>query len=204
MARRVRMSAAERRSAILAAALGVLGDRGYHGTSLDEIARAAGVSKALIYEHFSSKRELHAALMQEHIGALFGRLQANAERGGTGAERLRGGIDAFFCWVEDGREAFRVLFRDIADPELAEGMQVVRAQVLGVIKVLMAADPDVPPAAERTMEIFGVQLAGGMQALAAWWEDHPDVPRAELVDRAMDLCWHGLDRTSAGAAFSAG
>ena len=80
---RRRLSAPERRRRILAAAQEVFAQRGYHGSSLDEIARASGTSKALIYEHFESKRALHDALLEEHAGALFERFQANAATGAT-------------------------------------------------------------------------------------------------------------------------
>ena len=60
--RRRRMPAAQRREVILAAAEETFARCGYHGASLDDIAHGAGVSKALIYEHFASKRELHASL----------------------------------------------------------------------------------------------------------------------------------------------
>lgn len=78
---RRRMSAAERRGELLNAASEVFGRSGYHGASLDEIAAVAGVSKALIYEHFASKRELHAELVEQHAGEIFRRLAASAEAG---------------------------------------------------------------------------------------------------------------------------
>ena len=187
--RRVRMPAAERRSALLAATLDVMGARGYHGTSLDEIAKAAGVSKALIYEHFGSKREMYGALVTEHVTPLFDALQANTERGGTGSERLRGGIDAFFGWVEDHRQAYKVFIRDIADPELAEALRPVQGKSLGVVAALMGTEPG-----DRRVVLLATQLFGALQALAAWWEDHPDLPREELVDSAMAFCWTGLER----------
>ena len=107
-------------AAILATAEEVFGRRGYHGASLDEIAQAAGISKALIYEHFASKRALHASLLEAHVGEIFLRLQANAESGTTGEERLRGGVDAFLSFVEEHRDAFRALLRDAADPEVSD------------------------------------------------------------------------------------
>ena len=67
------MTADERRGAILQAALDVFARRGYHAASIDEIAQAAGISKALIYEHFPSKRELHVSLLEAEVGELFGR-----------------------------------------------------------------------------------------------------------------------------------
>jgi hypothetical protein len=36
-------------------------------------------------------------------------------------------------------------------------------------------------------------LSGALQGLANWWYDHQDVPRAELVDRAMEFAWVGID-----------
>ena len=48
---------------VLAAAQEVFAQRGYHGSSLDDIAKASGTSKALIYEHFESKSALHDVLI---------------------------------------------------------------------------------------------------------------------------------------------
>lgn len=198
-----RLPAPQRRAAILAAAVEVFGARGYHGASIELIAREAAVSKALIYEHFASKRELHVSLLEEHVGELFGRLQANAAAGATGEERLRGGITAFFAFVEEHREAFRLLFRDAADPEVAGVLEAVQEQVTALLVALMQADPDVATdqlpgtdAAQRSraVELLAVQLSGAMQALAAWWWHHRDVPRDELVDRATDFAWTGLQR----------
>ena len=198
---RSRLPAAERRAELLAAAERVFGELGYHGASIDAIAKAAGTSKALIYEHFDSKRALHASLLEAHVGALFARLAANAATGATGEQRLRGGLDAFFAYVEEHRGAVRLLTRDLADPEVAGAIGAVQQQAAGLLVVLLQADPDaatvrVPgaDAAERgrAIELLAVQLAGAMQALATWWDAHPDVPRSELVDRGLDFAWTGL------------
>ena len=201
---RRRLSAAARRSELLAAASEVFGRRGYHGASLDEIAAAAGVSKALIYEHFASKRELHAELVQVHAGEIFRRLQANADRGETGEQRLRGGIDAFLSFVEEHRDAWRALFRDAADPEVVESISEVRDQAAVVIAGMMAAtggkvDPSVTQEQQALFfEMHSQLLAGAVQVLAHWWTDHPEVPRESVVDRAMEFCWVGLDRVAQG------
>ena len=60
-----RLPAAERRSAIVAAALQVFGSGSYAGSTTAEIARAAGVSEPIIYRHFPSKRELWFACLDE-------------------------------------------------------------------------------------------------------------------------------------------
>lgn len=199
-ARRRRMPAPLRREALLAAAEEVFARSGYHGASLDDIAHAAGVSKALIYEHFVSKRELHASLVTAHVEEIFRRLEANAQAGTTGEERLRGGIDAFLSFVEEHREAWRALFRDAADPEVGDIMQRVQNQGTAVIAALITADPEAPHDHPQAIEMHAALLSGGVQSLANWWHDHQDVPRATLVDRTMDFCWIGIDRVRVSAA----
>ena len=211
--RRRRMPAAQRREVILVAAEETFARSGYHGASLDDIAQAAGVSKALIYEHFESKRELHGSLLDAQAAEIFRRLEAAAARGETGEERLRNGIDAFLRFVEERREAWRALFRDAADPEVAALITRVQTRATGVIARLIAADPDAPAdlgpgAADRAtrIEIHAQMLSGAVQSLATWWHDHREIPRTVLVDRAMEFCWHGAapdaEEAFAGAAAS--
>ena len=194
-ARRRRMPAAQRREVILAAAEETFGRCGYHGASLDDVAHAAGVSKALIYEHFSSKRELHASLLDVHAGAIFDRLEAAVERGETGEQRLRNGIDAFLAFVEEHREAWRALFRDAADPDVAELVASLQLQATAVIARLIASGPRAPLVDDGGpgVEIHAQMLSGAVQSLATWWHDHREVPREELVDRAIAFCWHGVE-----------
>lgn len=196
---RRRLTAQQRRAGILDAALEVFALRGYHGTSIDEIATAAGISKGLIYEHFDSKRELHDTLLETYAGELFRRFQASAEQGGGGEERLRRGVDAFFGFVEEHREAWRALFRDSADPELQPVVDRLQEQATGVIVALSEDDPAVPPGlSPRDLEMHARLLSGACQNLANWWYEHQDVPRRALVDRVAAFAWVGLEQISSG------
>jgi AcrR family transcriptional regulator len=194
---RRRLSAAQRREQILAAAQEVFARHGYHGSSLDEIAHASGTSKALIYEHFESKRELHETLLTEHAGELFDRFAANAARGASGEERLRSGVDAFFGWVQERPDAWRALFRDAADPELSPMIDRLQAQAAQAIAALMP--PGAPDADPLQVEMFGQLTSGACQALANWWGEHPEVPREVLVERVLAFCWTGMERLQGAA-----
>ena len=59
------MKAAERRASILAVAKILFADCGYHGVSVDEIAKRLGVSPAVLYQHFASKVALYEAVLNE-------------------------------------------------------------------------------------------------------------------------------------------
>ena len=194
--RRRRMPAAQRREVILTAAEETFGRSGYHGASLDDVAHAAGVSKALIYEHFSSKRDLHASLLDAHATEIFTRVEAAVARGQTGEQRLRNGIDAFLAFVEEHRDAWRALFRDAADPEVAALVAGVQERATGTIARLIASGPNAPAGGGRGtgVDIYSHMLSGAVQSLATWWQDHREVPREVLVDRAIEFCWHGVAR----------
>ena len=202
---RKRLSGEERRAAILDSALAVFAERGYHATSIDDIAREGGVSKALIYEHFDSKQKLYEELLEQHAGELFERLAAAMEEAGdSGAARLASGLDAFYRFVEEHRVAWRMLFREASDPEMVAVLERIVAQVTGVVAALIAQDPgarssDVDEAArEEGIEMIAQMLVGSVQSLSNWWADHQEVPRERILEMTMDYAWLGLERLSQG------
>jgi AcrR family transcriptional regulator len=199
---RKRLSADDRRAAILDAALEVFSRRGYNGASIDEIATAAGISKALIYEHFPSKRDLHVSLLERHVQEIFIRLAQTADTKDPGEVRLRNGVNAFLEWAETNRDAFRLLFRDTFEPEVASVLDRLQNQATGAIAALMASEPGLQAGESDldlalTIEAMAQQLSGGVQSLAIWWQTHPDLEREWLVDRVMDYAWFGLKRIQA-------
>jgi AcrR family transcriptional regulator len=70
-------------------ALRVFAERGYDGASMDDVARAAGITKASIYHHVSGKEALLDRGLTRALDALFGILQEEAARKGRAVERLR-------------------------------------------------------------------------------------------------------------------
>ncbi|MEA2422339.1 MAG: hypothetical protein QOF55_1438 [Thermoleophilaceae bacterium] len=203
---RRRLSAPDRRAAILDSALEVFSSRGYHAASIDEIAGEAGISKALIYEHFPSKKELHASLLERHTQEIFERLAESAAGPDPGEVRLRAGVDAFLEWAETHPRAFRLLFRDNFEVDVAELLQRLQRQATFAITGLMASEPLAadahPDLSDRdrrlAIEMFAQQLSGAVQSLAIWWAEHPKVQRSHVVDCVMDFAWLGLERVRAG------
>jgi AcrR family transcriptional regulator len=199
------MPATERRAEILEAALEVFAARGYHHSSLEEIASSAGISKALIYEHFPSKRELQAALLQDQVQELFRRLAEAAAAAESGELRLRAGVDAFLGFVEERRDGWRMLFRESTDPDVADALRAMQSQATAVVAALIAAEPDGrsrgAPRRRRAMEMLAQQLTGAIQSLANWWAEHPEVPRRELVEQVMAFAWLGLERLRDGERY---
>ncbi len=201
---RRRLTAEERRAGILDAALAVFSARGYHPSSIDDIAREAGISKALIYEHFESKQGLYADLLERNAAELFERLGAaiGSVEVDSGAIRLATGLDAFFAFVEERRDAWRILFRDTADPETAPVLDRILEQVTGLVAALIAEDPGARAMteddADQAIRLLAQMLVGSVQSVANWWAEHREVPRDQIVEMVMAYAWLGLDRLSRG------
>jgi AcrR family transcriptional regulator len=209
---RRRLTAEERRAGILDAAVQVFSARGYHSSSIDDIAREAGISKALIYEHFESKQGLYADLLERKANELFERLAAALAGVGveSGADRLAAGLDAFFDFVEERREAWRILFRDVADPETAAVLDRILSQVTAVVADLIAQDPGVraldqdETQGDQAIGLLARMLVGAVQSVANWWADHREVPRDQIVEMVMDFAWLGLERLRRGERWAPG
>jgi AcrR family transcriptional regulator len=202
--RRRRLSAAERREQILRAAMEVFAERGYQEASMIEIARAAGITPAVIYDHFASKAELQITLLEsqtEELLTFVGAAVAGDFEDTT--ERIRVGVDAFFAFVEQNPYTWRMLFRDPpTDPAiLSTYRRIHRQATAGIALFLEAGAPPAlleGPQADRDLEMFAEMLKMAQNGLAVWWYDHRDVPRRELVDRVLEFCWVGLERVAAG------
>ena len=205
---RRRLTAEERRTTILDAALSAFSQKGYHATSLDDVAGEAGVSKALIYEHFASKQELYADLIARNARELTQRV-TSALVGlelESSVDRLAAGLSSFFAFVEERRDAWRVLFRETTDTETAAVLDRMLDQVTVEVTGLIALDPGARVLEgshdEPALRLLAEMLVGGAQSMANWWTDHPEVPRERIVETAMDFAWLGLERLSRGERWS--
>ncbi len=201
--RKRRLPAADRRELILAAALDAFAPNGYHDTSLEDVAARAGVSKTLIYEHFGSKQELHGALLESYVSELLEKVLLAVAAEEPGEERLRAGLEAFFAFVEERREAWQMLFRNSGDPEIARWQE--RLQGEAAVTITARMDAERPPEArldsaeaDLVVPMLAQQLLGSVQFLANWWSDHREIPREQILATAMDFIWVGLDRLGRG------
>src|ERR687888_2458272 len=107
-----RMRGPERRAQLLAVARRAFGRSGFHGVSMDEVAKEAGVTKPILYDHFNSKEELYVALLDADAQALEQRiLAALAARSGN-RERIRQSFQAYFDFVDEHASGFRLFVQE--------------------------------------------------------------------------------------------
>src|ERR671931_2525568 len=96
-----RMRGPERRAQLLAVARRVFGRSGFHGVSMDEVAKEAGVTKPILYDHFNSKEELYVALLAADAQALEERVRAALAAPTGNRERIRQSFQAYFDFLDE-------------------------------------------------------------------------------------------------------
>lgn len=198
------MPAPQRREQILAAATALFTEQGFHQTAIDQVAAAAGVSKALVYEHFESKSQLQETVLRKLTTDLFAQIadavsEVDIDPETGSHDRLRAGVDAYFRFIEAERATWHMLFRESIGREASQVLLAVEpAFVAGIAQVLSEA-PEAEPLrgdVEGAVRLrAGAQmLTGSMHWLGNWWIDNMDlVQRERIVDWAMDALWLGVD-----------
>jgi len=186
------MAAHERREQIATVARGLFAERGYRAVAVDEIARRAGVTPPVLYDHFASKRALYTHLLERQADELALRVARATEEVGGGKARLRAAFDAFFSLAEDQPLLGGQPSGDdelLATAARRDGQaDAALIEVLGSGGRLFAGEPD----RERSLELTARMVRHSLLGLTAWWREHPETPRAVLVDHAMDVSWTGL------------
>jgi AcrR family transcriptional regulator len=185
----MRLPAAERREQLLAVALDVFGRKGFHESSMNDVAEAAGITKPVLYQHFASKRELYLALIdgagQRMISAF-----ENLEETTNLRARTEQGFLTFFQWVHDDNDSFQLLFGSGSrrDPEFSEAVGRYTSMVADVIEPLINADIDSDH--RRTLAHALVGLAEGVsrRLLRLGADFDPKV----IARQVSDLAWAGL------------
>jgi AcrR family transcriptional regulator len=197
-ATRRRLPAPERRALILDAALRAFAANGYDGAAMDEIAVAAGISKAVVYDHVSSKRELYTQLLHATRSELESLVEeALRAPGDDGEERVRAAVDAIYRYVEEHPEASRLLVLELQGAnvsavgrELEEKLSFALARTLGSETPALSDEPDRDLQLVLLAELLKSVVLGG----ASWWYRHPAVARADLVERTVGVLWPAIER----------
>jgi AcrR family transcriptional regulator len=185
---------------IFDAAAEVFARRGYDGARLEEIASAAGVSKALIYEHFEGKRELFTQIFRRGTDELLGLVLASAAAEEDSHARLEAGLRTFLGFVSDQPAIWRVIEQDVSDPELVELDHSCQARSERAYATLVAHDERIARQGldSAKTDLFAVMINGAAVRAANWWLEHPDTECSVVLESIMDFVWLGMDRIAAG------
>lgn len=191
------MRADVRRERILAAATLVFAEQGYDGTSLGDIALEAGISRPVLYDHFSSKEELHLQLLERERNRILEHVRVHLVADDDPEQRVFRALDAYFSYVETHPYAWRMLFRETSgDSAMATAQGTLQSQAHLAVARMLAEEPGSRLLRGRgkqlRLEMLAALWGSATNGLARWWYDHRSVPRADVVATTMDALWLGV------------
>ena len=187
------MRAPERRAQLLEVARRVFGTSGFHSVSMDEVAEQAGVTKPILYDHFSSKKDLYLALLDEDLAVLREMVrQALASPIGN-RERIRASFQAYFDFVHEQADGFRLLMQETvgAEREFRERVHAFRDEILREVADLIERESAGRLNREQA-ETVALALIGMVETVAQ--RKHGAAPdrRQGTVDLLVRLAWRGI------------
>jgi AcrR family transcriptional regulator len=190
---RRRMRAPERRAQLLEVAREVFGTSGFHSVSMDDVAERAGVTKPILYDHFSSKKDLYLALLDADLADLFERVKEALDSSPGNRERIRASFQAYFDFVDEQADGFRLLMQETvgAERDFRERVAQVRDQILAEVQQLIVRESGGRLDREHA-EVVALGLIGMAENVA---QRNPRASKAErraAVDTLVKLAWRGI------------
>lgn len=172
---RARLQVDERRSQLLELGLQLFSDHSYDELSIDDIARAAGISKGLLYHYFPSKRDYYVEVVRRAAGQLIERTDAASQE--VSVEALHGALDAYLDFVDQHARSYVALVRGGigSDPEVVQLLEATRRTLTE--RIVSRISADAPPPLLR-LALRG--WIGLVESASLDWLDRREVPREQL------------------------
>jgi AcrR family transcriptional regulator len=191
---RWRSHRAARRAEFVDAAMRALAEHGPE-VGMDHIAAEAGVTKPVLYRHFTDKADLFVALGQRGTEILFDRLIPAMNNEEAPVPRIRKSLDAFFSTVEEHPNLYRVLIRrsfakaTVEQDIVAEDKALIANALAALLgDYLRALNLDSGGA-----EPWGHGIVGMVQNVSEWWLERRTMTRDAVVEYLTQIIWSAID-----------
>ncbi|MCW3159528.1 TetR/AcrR family transcriptional regulator [Micropruina sonneratiae] len=189
------MTRAERREQLIEVARGLFAERGLEGTSVEEIAAHAEVSKPVVYEHFGGKEGLYAVVVDREVRALHTAIRSALTTPHAGARRLiELGTLALLDYIDACPDGFLIISRGSSATSPEGSFATILSDVASQAEDLLAGqfsktafDPALAP-------MYAQMLVGLVALTGQWWLDNRDSGLAKdlVAAHVVNLAWNGM------------
>lgn len=191
--RRLRMTGAARREQLVSVGRGVFAAKGIDGTSVEEIAAAAEVSKPVVYEHFGGKEGLYAVVVDRELRDLTDGVTSALTAGGSDRQIIERAALALLDYIEGSPDGFRILARDVSGEAPSGTYSSLMSDVARQVAHLLSE-----PFAQRgfdpaTAPMYAQMLVGLVSLTGQWWLETRQPEKEAVAAHVVNLAWNGLD-----------
>ncbi len=187
------MTGRERREQLLDIGRRLFAERGLDGTSIEEIAAQAHVSKPVVYEHFGGKEGLYAVVVDREV-----------ERFLAMATRLLSGEDtrakfevaavSLLRYIEENSDGFRILVRD-SNPASGSGtFASLISDVASQVEYILADVLKQRGYEPKLAPMYAQMLVGMVVFTGQWWLDARKPKIEDVAAHLVNMAWNGLSQ----------
>ncbi len=170
------MTSAERREQLISIARGVFAEKGFEGTSVEEIAARAEVSKPVVYEHFGGKEGLYAVVVDREVRRLLDMVSAAL--------------------------GFRILVRDSPVGASTGSFITILSDVATRVEHILADEFKRRGLDPKNAPMYAQMLVGMVALTGQWWLDARKPRKQDVAAHLVNLAWNGLSRLEAKPTLS--
>ena len=185
------MSAAERREQLIEISRRLFAARGVEGTSVEEIAATAEVSKPVVYEHFGGKEGLYAVVVDREVQQLLAMMRT-ALTAGRPRALLEQAASALLDYIELHPDGFRILVRDSPIGSASGSFVSIIGDVASRVEHILAGEFKSRGFDTTYAPMYAQMLVGMVGTTGQWWLDARQPAKAEVAAHLVNLAWHGL------------
>ncbi len=189
------MTRAQRREQLIDVARALFADRGLEGTSVEEIAARAGVSKPVVYEHFGGKEGLYAVVVDREVQTLHGSIKiALASPRANPRALIEQGTLALLDYIDDNPDGFRIISRDTSNSE-STSFATILSDIASRVEDQLAEEFTKRNLDPETAPLYAQMLVGLVALAGQWWVDTRDehhLDKPTVAAHLVNLSWYGL------------
>ncbi len=187
------MTGKERREQLIGIGRSLFAANGFEGTTVEEIAARARVSKPVVYEHFGGKEGLYAVVVDREIATLLDAITTALTTPDTSPRGLiELGAMALLDYVESSADGFRILVRDSPTGQSTGSFASLISDVASQVEYILAAQFKHAGLDARFAPMYAQMLVGMVALTGQWWLDSRKFKKADVAAHVVNLAWNGL------------
>jgi len=191
---RTRMTAAQRREQLITVARTLFAEKGVEGTTVEEIAASAQVSKPVVYEHFGGKEGLYAVIVDREQRTLLEAIRSGIDQAKGPRRKVEAGTLALLGYIETHPDGFRIISRDAPTGSTGTSFATILSDVASQVEDILGDEFRHRGLKEEMAPMYAQMLVGMIAYTGQWWLDERDQDRTTVASNILNLAWNGLSR----------
>jgi AcrR family transcriptional regulator len=186
------MTGKQRREQLLDISRTLFAERGFDGTSIEEIAARAKVSKPVVYEHFGGKEGIYAVVVDREMERLLNSITTALGSASHPRVLLERAALALLDYIETSTDGFRILVRHSPVPQSTGGFSSLISDAASQVEYLLAAEFTSRDFDAQHAPMYSQMLVGMVALTGQWWLEERSPDKHEVAAHLVNLAWNGL------------